>query len=179
MTPHHSAATSRTNFRFGHVAVGLLVVAALACSSSRSGALRSDLEQYLQQMSAWAPVQAETARTIERILATEFVDEAEIRHQIADDRPRILAHLEAARVFAPHTQTVQELHRNYLEAWQRLLDGYAAIELGFSSGDYTNLSKGRDNMAAWRDGLLRVAQQLRALAEHEGLPTTPSQPQLT
>jgi hypothetical protein len=127
-------------------------------------------------MSAWAPVQAETARTLERILATEFVDEAEIHHQISDDRPRVLAHLERARAYTPHTPTVQEVHRTYLEAWQQLLDGYAAIELGFSSGDYTNLSRGRESMTAWRDGLLRVAKQLGDLAEHEGLPTTQPQP---
>ena len=159
--------------------LSLLALIAPACASSRSGALRTDLERYLQQMSTWAPVQAETARTLERILATEFVDEAEIRHQIADDRPRVLAHLELARAYSPQTATVQNLHRTYLAAWQQLLDGYSAIELGFSSGDYTNLSRGRDDMTAWRDGLVRVAQQLGDLAEHEGLSIAPSKPQLT
>ena len=159
--------------------MSLLPLIAIACASSRSGALRSDLERYLQQMATWAPVQAETARTLERILATEFVDEAEIRHQIADDRPRVLAHLERARGYSPQTATVQDLHRTYLAAWEQLLDGYSAIERGFSSGDYTNLSRGRDDMTAWRDGLLRVAQQLGELAEREGIPITPSKPQPT
>jgi hypothetical protein len=154
-------------------------VALVGCGASRSGALHADVERYLQQMSSWAPVQAETARTLERILATEFVDEAEIRHQIADDRPRVLAHLERARAYAPQTPTLQALHRAYLDAWQQLLDGYAAIERGFTTGDYTNLSRGREDMTAWRDGLVRVARQLGDIADHEGVQVAPLKPQLT
>ena len=176
----HDRVEARRPPTVGHrLGLCFLMIASLGCASSRSGALRSDIERYLQQMSSWAPIEAETARTLERILATEFVDEAEIRHQIADDRPRVLAHLERARAYSPQTATLQELHRTYLTAWQQLLDGYAAIELGFASGDYTNLSRGRESMASWRDGLVRIARQLGDLAEHEGIPTTSPKPQLT
>src|SRR5439155_1182079 len=88
---------------------------------------------------SWAPVEAETERTIERILGTQFVDEAEVRRQIRDDRPRALAHLERVRAYAPRSRDVQHIHARYVSAWEELLGGYDAIEQGFTSGDYTKL----------------------------------------
>jgi hypothetical protein len=114
-------------------------------------------------------MEAETARTIERILRTQFVDEAEVRHQIDDLRPRLVAHLEQARAYQPRTETVARIHERYVGAWQGLLDGLGAIGSGFDTGDYTRLARGREAMAAWRDGLVGVAQDLRALVQQLGV----------
>jgi hypothetical protein len=130
-----------------------------------SGAVGPDLEAYLDQSVAWAPLEADTARTIERILRTEFVDEAEVRHQITDSRPRLLAHLERLRGYRPQAEPVARLHRRYIAAWERLLGGYEDIEKGFSTGDYSQLAHGREAMAAWRDALVDVAAELRELRQ--------------
>jgi hypothetical protein len=130
---------------------------------------RIELRAYLARTKAWAPVEAETNRTISRILATQFVDEAEIRRQIADNRPRILTHLDQVRGFVPHTKDIARIHARYLAAWQTLLDGYDAIEQGFSSGDYTKLARGREAMEAWRREIQATASELRDLMEHLGI----------
>src|SRR5204863_109675 len=49
------------------------------------------------------------------------------------------------------------------------LEGYDAIERGFSSGDYTKLARGREAMERWRVGIADVAQQLRDLMDHVGV----------
>jgi hypothetical protein len=114
-------------------------------------------------------VEAETARTIERILRTEFVDEAEVHRQIADSRPRLEAQLADARAYTPQSEEVRRIHRRYLGAWEALLAGYDAIESGFATGDYTRLATGRERMAEWRTTLLGVANDLRQLVQRLGI----------
>jgi hypothetical protein len=147
----------------------LLVVAACQAPPSET---RTDLRAYLARTRTWAPVDAEAARTIDRILKTQFVDEAEVRRQIADSRPRLLAHLQSVRAYAPHSRDVARIHARYVAAWDRLLAGYQAIEEGFSSGDYTKLARGREAMEAWREEIVTVADELRGLMEHFGVEPT-------
>jgi hypothetical protein len=147
----------------------LLLVAVGAACGTPSAAVRSDVLAYLERARTWAPVEAEAARAIDRILRTQFVDEAEVRRQIADSRPRILGHLERIRAYVARSHDVERVHAEYLAAWQRLLAGYDAIEEGFSSGDYTKLARGREAMAAWREHIVRVAHDLRELADRFGV----------
>jgi len=146
----------------------VLLALALGCQSPPP-ATRSDLQAYLARSKGWAPREAEAARTVERILATEFVDEAEVLRQIADSRPRLLAHLERVRAYTPQSEDVLPIHRRYVGAWQRLLAAYDAIEEGFSSGDYAKLARGREHMAEWKNGILGVAQDIRQLMQHCGI----------
>ena len=146
----------------------VLLALALGCQAAPP-ATRSDLRAYLARSKGWAPTEAEAARTVERILATEFVDEAEVLRQIADSRPRLLAHLERVRAYAPQSEDVRRIHRRYVKAWQGLLAAYDAIEEGFSSGDYTKVARGREHMAEWKDGIVGVAQDLRQLMQDCGI----------
>ncbi len=154
--------------RMSRLALVVLAVVPLGCGAPPSTA-RVDLLAYLQRSKTWAPVEAETAQTIERILRTEFVDEAEVQRQIVDSRPRILGHLERVRAYNPRSDAVEQVHTRYISAWQELISGYDAIEAGFASGDYTKLARGREAMARWREEIIRVAADLRALAQHLGV----------
>ena len=153
----------------GRGPVALFVLSlAVGCQTSPAGT-RTDLRAYLARTKSWAPVEAEAARTIDRILKTQFVDEAEVRRQIADSRPRLLAHVEGLRAYTPHSKDVARIHARYVTAWERLLAGYEAIEEGFSSGDYTKLARGREAMEAWRAEIVGVADDLRELMQHFGV----------
>jgi len=150
------------------VAAIALATAVLACNGPPNET-RVDLSAYLARTKAWAPVEAEAANTIVRILDTQFVNEPEVLHQIAESRPRVLAHLAELRDYHPRSQEVAHVHARYIEAWQTLLDGYDAIEKGFSTGDYTNLARGRKDLETWRDTIVDVARELRDLMEHFGV----------
>ena len=155
----------------GAAALVLVGVVVASCQTSPT-ATRTDLRAYLTRTKSWAPVEAEAARTIGRILKTQFVDEAEVRRQIADSRPRLLAHLESLRAYTPHSKEVARIHARYVIAWERLLGGYDAIEEGFTTGDYTKLAHGREAMEAWRAEIVGVADDLRDLMEHFGIEST-------
>ena len=88
-----------------------------------------------------------------------------MRRQIADSRPRLRAHLDEVRAYAPQSAEVRRIHAKYVGAWEALLGGYDAIESGFDSGDYSRLAKGRDAMAEWRETMLGVANDLRQLVQ--------------
>jgi hypothetical protein len=148
-----------------------LSIVLVGCQASPNET-RIDLRAYLARTRSWAPVDAEAARTIDRILKTQFVDEAEVRRQISDSRPRLLAHLERLRAYAPHSRDVAYIHARYVGAWERLLGGYQAIEDGFAGGDYTKLARGREAMEAWRAEIVVVADELRGLMEHFGVDAT-------
>jgi hypothetical protein len=152
------------------VSIALLLIA-IGCQAAPNET-RTDLRAYLARTKSWAPVDAEAARTIDRILRTQFVDEAEVRRQISDSRPRLLAHLERLRTYVPRSKDVARIHARYVAAWERLLAGYQTIEDGFSGGDYTKLARGREAMERWREEIVIVADELRTLMEHFGVEPT-------
>jgi hypothetical protein len=151
----------------------LALLLALGCRSAPD-ATRTDLRAYLERSQGWAPIEAEAARTIDRILKTHFVDEAEIHRQIAASRPRILAHLERLRAYSPRSEEVEGIHGRYIAAWQTLLGGFDAIEGGFASGDHMKLARGREAMEEWKHDIIGVAQELRQLMQHYGIEPAPT-----
>jgi hypothetical protein len=116
-------------------------------------------------MQAWAPTEVEAGQAIQRILATQFVDDAEVLRQIDESRPRIQRHIHALRAYEPRTADVRAIHREYLDAWVDLLRGYAEIEHGLRDGDPRALAAGRTALLEWRRGLRSVARDLRDLAD--------------
>ena len=152
-----------------HASALLLALGVLAACSTPPAALRADTLAYLQKMASWAPTEAETARTLERILATEFVDEAEVLRQIGESTPRVRRQLEEAERYEPRTGEVRRIHETYTGAWRALLDGYRSIASGLETGDQAQLAQGRLGMARWRDAILAVARDLRGLRDRLGL----------
>jgi hypothetical protein len=141
----------------------VLLGAALGCSSPSDQALRADLTLYLQRANDWAPVEAETARTIDRVLATQFVDDAEVRRQITADAPRVAAHLARVEAVAPTSQELRDVHARYVGAWRDLSAGYTALLRGIDAGNARDLAAGREAMEAWRESIVGVARDLRRL----------------
>jgi hypothetical protein len=136
----------------------------LACAGPDE-AVRVDLERYLRRANDWGPVEAETARAIDRILRTQFVDEAEVRRQISADRPRVAAHLETLGTAPPASAPLQAIHARYIENWRALLAGYDDILAGLDGADTTRLARGRAALERWRRGIVAVATSLRDLRQ--------------
>jgi hypothetical protein len=139
-----------------------------ACGTP-SSVVRTDLQAYVDRIQTWAPVEAETQRTITRILRTQFVDEGEVLRQIADCRPRVLGHLERVRAYSPRSPALAQIHDRYVAAWQGLLGGFDAIESGFATGDYTKLAIGRQAMETWEAAIVHVADDLSQLMQEFGV----------
>jgi hypothetical protein len=169
--PTSRCSSSHQRIRRSSYASLLLVTALLACGTP-PGAERADVLAYLAHTRTWAPIEAETARLLDRISATQFVDEPEITRQIAEHRPRLLAHLEQVRTYVPRTPDVLRLHKQYTDAWERLLAGLDAIDKGFATGDYTKLAEGREAMDAWRALIVHVADELGNLTRRLGIDPT-------
>lgn len=127
-------------------------------------------------MIAWAPIEGETARTLERILDTQFVDEAEVLRQIEDNAPRVRSHLVRVEEYTPRTDEVRAVHSTYVTAWRRLLSGYEEIEAGFRTGEFARLATGRAAFAEWRDSMLSTAKRLSALKDDTGAKLPAMQP---
>ena len=118
-----SLVTANHTARLCLLALGVLLLALPAACRTSSRALAIDVDLYLAQVQQWAPIEGETNRTIERILGTQFVDEAEVRRQISASRSEITAHLARIRAYTPRTTPVQQLHQDYAGGWERLLQG--------------------------------------------------------
>jgi hypothetical protein len=146
----------------------LFATALLSCSPATQ-TLRADLTLYLQRANDWAPTEAETARTIDRILATQFVDEAEVRRQLAADAPRVAGHLERIRAVEPKSPEIRDVHRRYVETWQALDEGYRILDRGLDTGQVPDIAAGRRALDDWRAGIVEVARELRRLRETAGL----------
>ena len=153
------------------ILLGLVMMALVGCGTPQS-AVRIETRAYLERSKGWAQIEAETARTIERIFDTQFVDEAEVLRQIADSRPRVLAHLATLRAYQPRSDDIAGIHARYIVGWETLLTGYDAIEKGFGTGDYSNLARGREALTQWGNTILETAQELRELMRHFGIEPT-------
>ena len=147
----------------------MLLGVVLSCSSPSEQALRADLTLYIQRANDWAPVEAETARTIDRIVATQFVDEAEVRRQVTADAPRVAAHLARIEAVSPTSQEVRDVHARYVGAWRDLAAGYASLLRGLDTGNVPDIATGRRAMQAWRESIVGVARDLRRLKSDAGL----------
>jgi len=153
--------------------VTLLLILLPSCSSPPA-ALRADVEAYLRRVNDWAPTEAETGRTIDRILATQFVDDAEVRRQVTADAPRARQQVERLSAYQPRTPDVRGIHERYLEAWRNLVTGYANIEAGIDAADAAKLSAGRRALEQWRSAVVATASSLRDLLQRTGA-TVPAQ----
>lgn len=147
----------------------------LAACGTPPETLRVDVQAYLERARAWSGVESHTMRTIELIFATQFVDEAEVRRQIAESTPRVQQQIALAKQYTPRTADVEAVHKAYLKAWDDLLVGYDAIVAGFDSGEYSNLARGRTLLEGWQAAILQTARQLRDLAERTNA-LSPQQP---
>jgi len=137
----------------------------LAACNAHDQALHADLTLYLQRANDWSPVEAETARTIDRILATQFVDEAEVRRQVVANVPQITAHIASVEAVQPRSRELQELHRRYVDTWRQLAPGYDRILHGLDTGTVPDIAAGRVALEAWRTGILDTARELRRLQQ--------------
>jgi hypothetical protein len=141
-----------------------LAWSAVGCNAS-DRRLHADLTLYLERANDWSPVEAETAKTIDRILATQFVDEAEVRRQVVANAPRIAAHLARLETVRPSSPELQALHQRYVETWRQLAAGYDRIIRGLDTGTIPDLAAGRMALEAWRTGILDTARELRRLKD--------------
>lgn len=163
------ARSLRSSIRFLRPCSLLALAVLVGCPSPADQALRADLTLYLQRANDWAPAEAETARTIDRILATQFVDEAEVRRQVTSDAPRVKAHLARIEAVTPTSQELRDVHARYVGAWRDLASGYDALLRGLDTGNVPDIASGRQAMEAWREDIVGVARDLRRLKQEAGL----------
>jgi hypothetical protein len=145
--------------------MGTIAVLLLARCAAPPPVDQEDLRRYLLQAAAWAPQEAEVARAIGRVLETEFVDEAEVRRQLAESLPRVEAQLAVIEAYAPATIRLQSIHSRYVHAWRELQGAYAKIVRGFDTQDPAALAAGRGALLAWRQAIPAAARQLRELTD--------------
>jgi hypothetical protein len=143
----------------------VLCTALGACSAPSTQLSQRDLSAYMDQLTQWAPQEAEVGRAVRRVLETEFADEAEVRRQIAESVPRLEAQLVLLRAYRPSSTELQEVHAAYLAAWEDLRTGYSDILRGFDAPDQAALGRGRAALLAWRRALPETAKRLRELRD--------------
>ena len=146
------------------VAFALVVVMAgiSGCGGGR-GSSQDELAAYLHDAEAWAPIEAETHRTIKRILQTQFVDEALVRQEVASALTRIDGHLVRIESIHPRDPQLYAIHAAYNRAWIDLRDGLRLLPEGFDQNDYAKLAAGRKALERWQAAIVAVADQLSSI----------------
>jgi len=147
------------------VSLLLWSIVLLACSTPSEQRLQADLRGYLVHVREWAPTEAETARAIDRIVATQFVDDAEVRRQVAADAPRVDRQIARVQAVEPATKEMRAIHARYLEAWRGLAAGYATLLAGIDAGDATRIAAGRRALDDWRAAIVETATEIKRLAD--------------
>lgn len=153
---HPAAAVWRT--------ILLALLPLVSCSDVTPPAeINADIAAYVDRLRDWAPVEGEAGRSVDRLIATHFVDESAVLHELQDALPRSEEQIERALSYSPRTRDVQAIHAEYTAAWTALHDGLEQIRHGITTADGHALSAGREAILTWRNSLQRIARQIRAL----------------
>jgi hypothetical protein len=146
------------------------------CDSS--AAPRPDLEldvaQYLARVKRWAPIEHQASVAIGKIFRTHLVDVAAVTGVTGSILPDVDKHLVAISAFTPRTPEIIRVHDRYVDAWERLRDGFQDIQDGMHGDDAMRLAEGRRRLDAWAGEMVQVATELRELADRCGISTTTS-----
>ena len=147
--------------RVRSIAIFLVVaIAGLSGCGGGQGRSQDELAAYLHDAEVWAPIEAETHRTIKRILQTQFVDEALVRQEVASALTRIDGHLVRIEPMHPRDPGLYAIHQAYTRAWIDLRDGLRLLPEGFDQNDYAKLAAGRKALEMWQAAIVAVADQL-------------------
>jgi hypothetical protein len=145
----------------------LIALASPACAPPERPPASGAVQAYLQQLEEWAPEEAEVGRGVRRILETQFVDDGEVRRQLAEVQPRIDAQLSRMRGYRPPAGPIGDLHQAYVVAWAGLQQGCREIAEGLDAAEQDRLGRGRRQLVAWREALPAVAKRVRELLSPE------------
>lgn len=124
----------------------------------------------MQQVTSWAPVEAETARSIQRIFATQFVDEAAVRQEVSQTLPRIKSHLDRIASVAPSDSDLRDIHLRYQLAWRQLQDALIGLPDAIGRNDAGALAASRASMTAWGQAMMDIAADLRRIRPDQPIP---------
>lgn len=147
----------------------LLLIASgpTGCSPPERAPGPGSVTAYLEQVRQWAPQEAEVGRGVRRILETQFVDDGEVRRQLAELQPRIDAQLSRMREYRAPAGAIADVHAAYVVAWTELQQGCRDIADGLDAGEHALIGGGRRKLVAWRESLPTIAKRLQGLASPE------------
>jgi hypothetical protein len=162
-------------WRIALIAIGGLLALA-ACESSRGPrpALELDVAQYLARVKQWAPAEREASLAINEIFRSHFVDVDAVMSVTHRMLPSVDEHVAAIGGYAPRTPEIVKIHERYTRAWRRLREGLQQIDDGMKKDDAMLLAEGRRRLEAWSEDMVRVAAELRELADAVGISKTSS-----
>jgi hypothetical protein len=165
MDSNSTSPEARSPKPLGHTILTLMVI--LSCAPIWFACTAEDpspdqVRVYLEAAQTWAPVEAETERTIRRIFASQFVDVALVRREVSDCLQRLETHLGRVADWQTDSPELRRIHARYVLAWQNLRNGLQRLDHGISDGDTSDLAAGRRSMEEWRAALVDVAQSIAA-----------------
>ena len=142
----------------------------VACSpKNEETALKEDLQRYLEEAEKWAPVEARINGPIDAVQRSQFVNEQFVLSTLRPIVSIAQDYVRELEGYQPETLTLQDVHRQYIEAWRSHHLACATIVEAMEKQDYILLAKGTEGLREARMSLRDVLAGLSQLLVQSGL----------
>ena len=148
------------------VSVGLLLTLS-ACMPNRGSSqeIQRDLQSYSMEMLKWEPTEKRIFDTLDAVEESQYVDDDFVQRALKGALPDTDRHLREVSAYRPATSELSSLHEHYRKGWEDLRAGIDKMIAAVGKKDYVELAKGKREMTAGRDLLVRAFTSMNALME--------------
>jgi len=144
-----------------------LVVAVSGCTPRRGSSheVATDLHNYTAELQKWEPKEKAIFQAIDDVEDSQYVDDEFVLRTLKGALPTVAEHIREVAGYRPSTAELGSLHDHYQKGWEDLRGALDAMIAAESKKDYVSLAKGKAQMMAARNTLLKAFSGMDALME--------------
>ena len=144
-----------------------LGIAASGCTPHRGSSqdVARDLHNYTTELQKWEPKEKAIFQAIDDVEDSQYVDDDFVLRTLKGALPTLAEHIREVAGYRPSTAELGSLHEHYKKGWEDLRGALDAMIAAESKKDYVSLAKGKAQMVAARNTLLKAFAGMDALME--------------
>ena len=139
----------------------------VSCTShpGSSHEVATDLHNYTVELQKWEPQEKSIFQAIDDVEESQYVDDDFVLRTLKGALPALDQHIREVAAYRPATAELGGLHQHYRKGWEDLRVAVDAMIAAESKKDYLALAKGKTQMTAARNTLLKAFSGMDALME--------------
>jgi hypothetical protein len=144
-----------------------LVLALAGCMPKRGSSQEvvTDLHNYTVEMQKWEAKEKSIFQAIDDVEDSQYVDDEFVARTLKSALPALDEHIREVAAYQPATAELGQLHEVYRKGWEELRGALDSMIVAENKKDYIALAKGKSQMKAARNQLMRAFAGMDALME--------------
>jgi hypothetical protein len=153
--------------RLSTALIAPLFAVVVSCTPHRGSSheVATDLHNYTVELQKWEPQEKSIFQAIDDVEESQYVDDDFVLRTLKGALPALDQHVREVAAYRPATAELGGLHQHYRKGWEDLRVAIDAMIAAESKKDYLALAKGKTQLTAARNLLLKAFSGMDALME--------------